>query len=173
MQPDRLCFYSKSRDALPGAGAGEHVEDASAYTALATFRDWRKTLSNFDVAPFVFRGKRYNSIEHAFQGTKIALCDPESAEYFTLDSGHEIGQGDGAIAQKHRKLVILSKEHIAQWNAISDSVMAEAAAAKYAEPGNSRARAILAATGRAELLHIMRGKKVRFDHLELIRKGLV
>lgn len=58
--PDILCFYSKSKDARPGKGAGETVADPSAYTALAAIKDWRKLLSNFHVAPFVYKGATYN-----------------------------------------------------------------------------------------------------------------
>ena len=116
MASDSLCFYSKSRDVSPGKGAGgEFVQDPAAYNSLKRIKDWRKTLSNFDVAPFEFRGKVYNTIEHAFQAAKIKLSDPVKAEHFTLNSGHEIGQGDGSVAQKHRKYVQLTKQEIALW----------------------------------------------------------
>lgn len=172
--PDILCFFSKSRDVPPGKGAGgERVHDPSAYITLRGFPDWRKTLSNFDVAPFAFRGMRYNTIEHAFQAAKIAMIDPEKASHFSLDSGHDIGRGDGGVAQKHRKYALLSNSDVIRWSIESERVMAEAAAAKYSEPANAHARAVLAATGDAQLLHISRGKPPhRFRHLEEIRQFL-
>lgn len=172
---DRLCFYSKSRDVPPGTGAGgEFVRDPAAYDALRSMPHWRRSLSNFDVdAPFEYDGLTYNSIEHAFQARKIRLVDPERARHFSLESGHEIGRGDGSVAQKHRKYVMLSKETIAAWNEMSNRVMVDVSKAKYCAPANERSRRVLLATGNAELLHISRGKPpVRFVHLEEIREQI-
>ena len=108
---DRLFFYSKSADKKPGKGTNEWVSDPKKYHALASIPEWRKVLSNFDVNPFVFEGKTYNTIEHVFQSKKIALVNPEKADFFTMESGHPIGQGDGLMAQKNRKLVVLGKRN--------------------------------------------------------------
>jgi len=53
---DQFVFYSKSADVRPGKGAHEHVDDPAAYRALAAVPNWRKMLSNFDAAPFVWTG---------------------------------------------------------------------------------------------------------------------
>ena len=175
--PDMLCFYSKSRDVPPGQGANERVRDVvndyANLQAQPSMHHWRRVLSNFDVAPFSFRGHRYNTIEHAFQGAKTALKDAEKALHFTLDSGHVIGIGDGAMAQRHRKYVLLDAVEQRTWAGLSDGVMREAAEAKYAEPTNAHARAVLVATGEAQLWHISRGHPLaRFGHLERIRQQL-
>lgn len=168
---DKLFFYSKSRDVAPGKGANESVTDARSYQDLASFPGWRRILSNFHSAPFEFEGGTYNTIEHVFQAKKIALADSEKARWFTVESGHAIGQGDGEMARKNRKLVVLSAEKLAEWDMLKDTVMERAAVAKYA--ACEEARLILKATGCAQLWHIVsRGKPVRFEHLEKIRSTL-
>lgn len=168
MAADKLFFFSKSADRAPGKGAGERVADPAAYAALAGLKEWRKVLSNFHVMQFEYRGKKYRTIEHAFQAAKIALVDPAAARRFEADSGDPIGLGDGAVAQKNRKLVKLNAEQIQAWDAMSAQVMREAAVAKYA--ASPEARAVLRATGHAELWHVvMRKPPMRFAHLEEIR----
>lgn len=170
--PDILCFYSKSKDARPGKGVGEVVEDPAAYAELAAIQDWRRVLSNFHMCPFIFEGHTYNTIEHAFQAAKIALADPEKAAWFTLESGHAIGQGDGLIARKNRKVVILRPNQIVEWNRSSLDVMERAAREKFR--ACEEARRVLKATGFAQLWHVMpRAAPLRFLHLERIRDELV
>jgi ribA/ribD-fused uncharacterized protein len=165
---DKLCFYSKSRDVKPGKGTNEFVNDATDYMDLASVKDWRKILSNFHVSPFTYNGYTYMSIEHAFQAKKIELADKETALYFTLESGHDIGRSGPEIARKNRKIIKLSKEQLAQWSQIRDEVMYEAAQQKYAIC--YEAAKVLKATHSAELWHIApRSKPVRFEHLEKIR----
>jgi predicted NAD-dependent protein-ADP-ribosyltransferase YbiA (DUF1768 family) len=173
MEEDRLAFYSNSRDAAPGKGAREWVKDASLYAELASIRQWRSVLSNFHVCPFKYLdGHMYNSIEHVFQAIKISFVDAKKAHWFTLDSGHAIGQGDGAMAQKNRKIAILSREQLAKWDAMKDEVMKDAAICKYNSCEN--AQRVLRVTGKAQLWHIMSRKNpVRFTHLENIRQWLI
>jgi ribA/ribD-fused uncharacterized protein len=169
--PDILCFFSRSKDAAPGKGAGESVDDPALYTELGAIKDWRKVLSNFHMWPFVFEGATYNTIEHAFQAAKIRLVDPEKAVWFTRESGHEIGQGDGLVARKHRKLVLLNSTQIAEWDQLSTNVMGRAALEKFR--ACEEARCILKATRDAQLWHHMaRARPARFLHLEYIRRDL-
>lgn len=168
---DKLYFYSKSRDVLPGKGANESISDISLYSDLSQIKDWRKILSNFHLCPFTYEGYKYNTIEHVFQAKKIELADKEKAYCFTLDSGHNIGQGDGEIARKHRKLVKLNDDLLRKWAQMRDKVMADAALEKYKIC--TEARNVLCATNSAQLWHIVsRSKPVRFHHLENIRQKL-
>lgn len=168
---DKLYFYSKSKDVAPGKGANESVEDVKVYTKLASIKDWRKILSNFHVCPFKYQGKTYNTIEHVFQSEKIKLVSPDKALLFTVESGSEIGLGDGEIARKNRKLVKLDANKLAEWGRIKDKIMADAAVEKYKVC--KEAREVLKATGNAQLWHIVsRDSPVRFEHLEKIRIGL-
>jgi predicted NAD-dependent protein-ADP-ribosyltransferase YbiA (DUF1768 family) len=168
---DKLFFYSQSKDVAPGKGTNEVVADASVYKTLDGFPNWRKVLSNFHHCPFVYEGRTYNTIEHVFQAKKIALVSPEKADWFTVESGHEIGKGDGLVARRHRKLVTLNDRQLQEWSAIRDKVMRDAAVQKYA--ACKEARDILKATACAQLWHIVsRAKPIRFTHLEGIRDTL-
>lgn len=168
---DKLFFYSKSKDVDPGKGANEEIESIEDYINLKGYPNFRRVLSNFHVCPFKFEGHTYNSIEHVFQAKKVALADQDKAFLFTIESGHEIGSGDGQIAQKNRKLVVLSKEVLHRWDLIKADVMKRAAIQKYI--ACKQAREILMATNKAQLWHIVSRKKpVRFVHLEEIRTQL-
>lgn len=176
---DKLVFFSGSADVAPGKGAGEVVACPEHYRVLSGMKDWRKRLSNFDTeVDFVFEGKIYRSIEHAFQAKKISLKDPEKAALFALDSGSALSRGTGADAQKQRKMVLLGPAELAQWDAMSESVMAQIALEKYEQHPDSVASRVLKATGSAELWHLMRqrgkpSRLVRFKHLEDIRARLM
>ena len=192
---DQLVFYSKSACAAPGKGAHERVADPQAYAALAVgFPGWRRTLSNFHVAPFAWtgcdvfpvpfpEGTVFNSIEHAFQASKFwanapgaepqrKFCLEHAALSFSLAPGNDLGARDGRAAQRARKLVVLQPEELALWTNLTGRMQASAAEAKYAQ--HPECRAMLKGTAPAQLLHLVtvRGKPsqlARFDHLEAIR----
>ena len=168
---DKLFFYSKSRDVPAGKGTNEYTKDPAIYTELKNIPHWRRVLSNFHVYPFVYKGYTYNSIEHVFQSEKIRLVDPVKALYFTLESGHDIGKGDGFLAQNNRKLVKLNSNQLRKWGEMKEEVMKNAAIEKYNVC--EEARRVLKATLQAELWHVvMRKKPARFLHLEEIRQTL-
>lgn len=168
---DKLVFFSGSRDVAPGKGTGERVIDLGMYAALAAMPHWRRVLSNFHVAPFTYDGKRYNTIEHAFQARKIQLADPSAALRFAIESRSELACGDGKAARKARKLVVLNSAQLRQWDAMKDRVMTEIAVAKY--KASKQARRVLKLTLYAQLWHAApRAKAVRFHHLEQIRDTL-
>jgi len=168
---DKLFFNSRSADAYPGAGVNEIVVDTEAYKELSKTRHWRRILSNFHVCEFKWRGYTYRTIEHAFQAAKIGLVSEADAYRFTVESGTELGRGDGLDARKARKVVDLGAR-IKEWDAISRQVMEEIAQAKYAVC--EEARTVLRATGKAELWHLVMRSKIheRFVHLERIRSEL-
>jgi len=183
-EEDVFVFMSKSADVKPGKGKQEHVKDKFAYTELSKVPNWRKMFSNFDVAPFEWTGEgvlakpfpagtKWNSIEHAFQGSKFKHYGFKEADKFTMGSGDPIGQGDGAMAQSKRKLKLIPD--MSDWNDLSWKVMASAARAKYSE--NPDRLRVLKLTGNAKLMHMVtqRGKPselVEFKHLEEIREEL-
>lgn len=165
---DTIRFYSKSKHRPVGAPDSNEVATHD-YSALNAHTDFRKVLSNFHVAPFSYEGKTYRTIEHAFQAAKIALVSPELAHCFTVESGNEIGLGDGRVAQKNRKIAKLSPEQLTEWGKQYMRVMRAAAEAKYAQC--KEAREILLLTYPAQLWHIqMRKPAIRFKHLEDIRE---
>ena len=172
MLNDKLYFYSKSKDVAPGKGIYETINDIKDYEELEKIKDWRKILSNFHLYPFQYKKYTYNSIEHAFQSQKIALVSPEKAYLFTIESGDDIGKGDGNIARKNRKLLILNKEILKEWNIIKNDIMYDIMLSKYKIC--SEAANILKKTGKAELWHIISRSKqhYRIIHLEKIRNIL-
>lgn len=169
---DKLYFHSKSKDVAPGMGVNETVENAEDYAELATIPHWRKVLSNFHLCPFKYMGYTYNTIEHVFQAKKIELVSPNKAYLFTLESGDEIGKGDGGVARKNRKLALLDKDVLTKWAKMRNKVMYEAALAKYSV--SPEALTVLKATGSAQLWHVVSRSKVHdhFEHLERVRSEL-
>lgn len=168
---DKIFFYSKSAAKPAGKGTNEYVAHPNEYTELNSFVDWRKVLSNFYVSPFTWDGHRWNSVEHAFQSRKIAIVDPEKALWFTLDSGHEIGLGNGEIARRHRKLVLLDKDRLQEWDVIKSGILESILYAKFSQV--ELARRILLATCDAVLLHGTRGVPVtRQVELESVRRQI-
>jgi predicted NAD-dependent protein-ADP-ribosyltransferase YbiA (DUF1768 family) len=169
---DKLFYYSKSKDVYPGLGVNEYVKDPNLYKGLSKYKDWRKVLSNFYVAPFVYKNRTWNSVEHAFQSEKINLVDPEKAEWFTLDSGHKIGQGDGLEARKNRKLVLLGPKELKHWNKIKSDIMEEILYEKFIQV--PLAGRVLLETENAELWHSPgRAKAERQTELENVRDKLI
>lgn len=165
---DKIYFYSRSKDVHPGKGSNEYMKNPELYKRLSEIKNFRRILSNFHVYPFQFEGYTYNSIEHVFQSKKIELVDKELALNFTLESGHEIGKGNGNIAQKHRKLAILSPKMLKKWDSIRHDIVKRAAIEKYKVCGEGRE--VLKATLGCQLWHIVsRSQPVRFIHLEEIR----
>jgi hypothetical protein len=173
-------FKSNSADKAPGKGVNEHLVKGQTFTELSKIKDWRRMLSNFDVAEFDWTGEgvlpepfppttRWNSIEHAFQGSKH-WWKGHKKEALRFTMAGDIGKGDGAEAQKNRKLVKI--DDMDGWDELSWKVMASAAEAKYIQ--NPERMRMLKATAPAELFHLttQRGKKsdiVPFKHLEYIR----
>jgi len=167
-QQDKLCYYSKSKDAVVGKGKNEFVNDSSMYDDLNKICNWRRILSNFYVEPFIYEGKTYNTVEHAFQAHKIALVDESIAYYFTIDSNHPIGLGDGYIAQKNRKIIILNKKHLELWNVIKDDIMKNITQQRILQ--SETYKKVLQLTQNAELWHVMVRKGIiRNKYLEDLR----
>lgn len=173
-------FKSNSADKAPGKGVNEQLVKGQSFPELSKIKDWRRMLSNFDVAEFDWSGEgilpepfpaktRWNSIEHAFQGAKH-WWKGHKKEALRFALSGDIGKGDGAEAQKNHKLVKI--DDMAGWDDLSWKVMASAAEAKYIQ--NPERMRMLKATAPAELFHLttQRGKKsdiVPFKHLEYIR----
>jgi len=171
MSSDKLCYYSKSANAPAGKGKNEFANNLTDYAELNKIANWRRILSNFYVEDFIFEDKTYKSVEHAFQSAKIALVDIEKAKYFTVDSGHPIGNGDGAIAQKNRKLVVLNADQLAHWDTIKNDIMTAITLQRILQ--SDTYKNVLLLTGKAELWHVISRKGiVRNVYLEELRDAV-
>jgi predicted NAD-dependent protein-ADP-ribosyltransferase YbiA (DUF1768 family) len=170
-ESDKLCYYSKSKHVDAGSGCNEFVGNISKYSELNKIKDWRRILSNFYVEPFEYEGNIYNSVEHAFQSCKIRLANKEMANYFTVGSNHYIGLGDGALAQRSRKIVVLSKSQIRKWDCIKYNIMIQITLQRILQ--STKYKNILLLTGNAELWHVIsRNGVIRNKYLEELRDAI-
>jgi len=82
-------FYSKSANKPPGKGTGEKIstEREAEFKELRSkeSKGWRRVLSNFYISPIQIDGKRWNSVEHYYQGSKFKKDNKEYYEQFSLD----------------------------------------------------------------------------------------
>ncbi len=170
--PDKLFYYSKSKDVYPGNGVNEYVCYPEEYQSLSKIPNWRKVLSNFYITPFEYDGFTWNSVEHAFQSKKIEIVDTEKAFWFTLESGNKIGKTDGEEARKNRKLILLSLNQLKKWFEIRSKTMEDILYAKFSQV--SLATKVLYQTNDAELWHSPgRTKPERQFELENVREKLI
>ena len=180
-----FAFYSKSADKYPGKGSGELPGDLSLspeYDDLSKIKDWRKKLSNFAIAPFDLDGKRWNSVEHYYQGSKFKQGNPDFYNQFSLDSGSDLSK-DPAMAksaggktgkvggkQFRPKSVVMD----ANFFSTDRSVKVMNAAQKKKFTTIPEMRVVLLKTREAKLMHIVgrSAEKVYFENLVVIRDGL-
>lgn len=169
---DKLFFFSNSADKKAGKGTNEQVNVEQDYTELNKIKDWRKILSNLYCSEFTYDDRTYNSVEHVFQSKKIALVDEEQAFLFCKESGHEIGLGDGYIARKNRKLVVLDEKELTLWNKRKHKLLYKILLAKFTQV--PIAKQVLLLTRDATLLHGARGIPMseQFE-LEAVRNVLL
>jgi hypothetical protein len=177
-EPDKLFFYSRSQDVAPGLEELESVADPSKYD-LDLIPNFRCLLSHFDDSvDFKFEGRRWRTLEHVWQGKKIMVGDKEEGYQFCLDSGSELSKGGGYEAWKQRKSIKLTDAELEAAAESRKEWLPQAAIAKFtasyqAKMEKERRPALaLLATGDAQLWHVVRGKNVRFHHLEEARRHL-
>ena len=168
---DILFYYSGSADKAPGLGANESVSDRKQYQILQSISHWRKILSNFYIGEFVYDGRRYRTAEHAFQGAKISLADPTRGYLFSLDSDSSLSHGDGDIARKNRKMIVLNSTQVQQWNQVQGQVMEDILTDKFIQIPIA-ARALLATLSSALWHGAPRVPKARQYMLERVREKI-
>lgn len=185
-------FYSKSRDVIPGKGAGEQIPigQEKDFSELNEIDNWRKKLSNFWVAEFNIDGKKWNSVEHYYQGSKFKNTHPVFYSKFSLsheDHDEEpqwIKQlpkelsKDPAIAQRlggksgiYKKIRYRPKEIKMDDDFLINKfkIMEKGQYAKYSQ--NEDLKQALLLTKKAKLQHFVRGcKPVVFHDTMKLRK---
>jgi predicted NAD-dependent protein-ADP-ribosyltransferase YbiA (DUF1768 family) len=164
-----FCFHSSSASKpKPGKGVDESIppEKEGEYKELAKIENWRRMLSNFYIKPFELDGKRWNSVEHYYQGSKFKKENPEYYAKFSLDSGSEFCEDPKkakAAGGKSNK----ADSDFYSTNRVNEEMYA-ALVAKFKDPELFN---MLRETKKAKLMHtVLRQKeKVFFQHLVVIR----
>jgi len=177
-------FYSKSASkSLPGKGSGETIkaENQPKFSELASYKNWRRVLSNFARTPFELDGHKWQSVEMFYQGSKFKKTDPKFYLKFALDSGSEIAKNAamakaaGGKTGKFKGVVLRPKTIKVDPDFFSSgrakTAMKEGQTAKYTQ--NEFARKILLATKDAKLQHYSRGRPpIVFTETMEIRENL-
>ena len=160
-------FYSKSnKGPKPGKGVGEKIpsEKIKDFVKLATIPEWRRKLSNFWKAPFNLDGKRWQTVEHYYQGSKYKKNNPEVYNEFALDSGSELSKdpvmakGAGGKKGSYKGKRIIPKGVTIDpdfFKGRSEKTMEDAMMAKFTQ--NEDLRQMLLDTRSAKLVHYVRG----------------
>ncbi len=91
---DVFLFHEKSMNALPGYLRGEKVVDAhiTDYFNLSMVKGWRRMLDDKYDAPFKLDNKRWQTVEHYYQGAKFKKRNPDFYAMFALDSDSDISK---------------------------------------------------------------------------------
>lgn len=155
---DRFQFFTASRDVAPGKGTGERITTDFDYSELAATPKWRTILSNLsDVCcdpeggepkGFKWAGYTWRTVEHAFQAHKFNSVFPPVYYKFTME---EDPKTDGYWARKQRKFIELNRMQLRHWDDSKGELMEQLWHAKFTQ--DPKARAVLLATGDAELWH--------------------
>lgn len=171
MSTDVLYYFSGSADKAPGTGANESILRRDRYKIISSIPGWRQILSNFHISEFSYEGKRYRTVEHAFQSAKIEIADTQAAFSFSLDSCSTLSRGDGNNARHARKMIVLNKQQLQQWDKIKQKVMENILFIKFSQ--DTHAGRVLVGTLDAQLWHgAPRVSKVRQYSLETIRSKI-
>jgi hypothetical protein len=154
---DRFQFFTASRDVAPGKGTGERITTDFDYSELAATPKWRTILSNLsDVCcdpeggepkGFKWAGYTWRTVEHAFQAEKFRT-NPNDMYKFTMECDPTT---DGYWARKQRKMIELNRAQRMHWDSIKREVLEQLWREKFTQ--DPKARAVLLATGDAELWH--------------------
>ena len=174
---DRLFYFSKSADKVPGKGVNEKVKKLDEYSDLAQIKDWRKVLSNFSISPFVLENKKWLTVEHFYQGSKFS---ESFMSEFSLESKSkiselpELAKAAGGKSGKFKGNVLRPGHiqcDIVEFEKKKKEIMYKALFAKFSQ--NKDALKVLLNTNNAELWHGTRGvPPKRVYVLEAVRKDL-
>ena len=172
-------FYSRSGNTKPGKGSGEKIptekEEEFKNLKLEENKGWRKVLSNFYISQIQIDGKKWNSVEHYYQGSKFKKENSDYYEQFSLDhptSSFKEDPGKAKSAGGGKGGKPQADSDFFGPNGRSSKEMKKAQLEKYKT--NAHARKILLLTKDAKLVHYLgRGQgTVDFTETMEIRKEL-
>jgi predicted NAD-dependent protein-ADP-ribosyltransferase YbiA (DUF1768 family) len=202
----QFVFHSKSPNKYPGTHSTKSwseqmpLQYKGEYEELSKIKDWRRTLSNFAIAPFKDdNDKQWQTVEHYFHAHKFIEKNPEFADKFSLNSGSEIcrdpvraktvggksGKYLDVIDGKRKYIQYRSKDIVMEASFYDVSEDGKSKAERVMEAGqmfkysqNEDAKRVLLLTKNAKLLHLQksRGSKsslIPFHDTMRIRKKLM
>lgn len=151
-QPSLFRYFSKSKDAAPGLGAGERLRPGDDFTPLSSI-NFRQKLSNFYTCVFTDDdGVTWPSVEHYFQAHKIHTVTDEN-----ITSIHQRIVKLSSLEAKQctgKKKLSLTDLQLQKWNTVKHNIIKRALRYKFAVP---EYRDILLNTKDAVLSHVSRG----------------
>jgi len=175
-------YYRSDGKPYPGKGAGEKIpkDEVNDFAELARIKDWRKKLSNlWDGNIIELDGKKWQSVEHYYQGSKFKKNNYEYYKQFSLDSGSELSK-DATLAKsagsktgkhKGKQFRDLKIKMDPDFEKIKDKELVEAQTAKFNQ--NPELKKMLTKTRNARLVHYSRGSEpVDFNNLMKLRQLL-
>ena len=175
-------YYKSDGKPYPGKGAGEKIpkDEISDFAELARIKDWRKKLSNlWDGNIIELDGKKWQSVEHYYQGSKFKKNNYEYYKQFSLDSGSELSK-DATLAKsagsktgKHKTKQFRDPKikMDPDFEKIKDKELIQAQTAKFNQ--HPELKNMLTKTGNARLVHYSRGSEpVDFNNLMRLRQLL-
>jgi predicted NAD-dependent protein-ADP-ribosyltransferase YbiA (DUF1768 family) len=171
MHMDVIQFMDKSRNVAVGKGAREHLAshshsqdadlvDRSGYNDFVK-NNGRKVLSNFFPSVVKVGGRMYPSVEHAFHAGKGYLINSansiKEAEKFEVGGEYETIEGAKLKGKGGKRGGLkMNEKQVKDWDNESIKIMKEAISYKY--KNDSLFRKVLKDTGKALLIHAIRGK---------------
>jgi len=170
MHMDVIQFMDKSRNVAVGKGAGEHLAshshkdadlvDRSGYNDFVK-NNGRKVLSNFFPSVVKVGGRMYPSVEHAFHAGKGYLINSansiKEAEKFEVGGEYETIEGAKLKGKGGKRGGLkMNEKQVKDWDNESIKIMKEAISYKY--KNDSLFHKVLKETGKALLIHAIRGK---------------
>jgi predicted NAD-dependent protein-ADP-ribosyltransferase YbiA (DUF1768 family) len=178
-------FYDKSSSKkLPGKGVHEQMHDDMMlrnFSDLVSIPHWRRKLDNFWIQPFTLDGKRWNSVEHYYQGSKFKENNPEFYTSFSMESGTELSKNPemakaaAGTSGKYKGTLIRPMEVKIDpefYGKRKEKENNDALYAKFSQ--NEELKRLLLGTKNAKLLQYKVGKEpVIRDDLILIRDKLL
>jgi predicted NAD-dependent protein-ADP-ribosyltransferase YbiA (DUF1768 family) len=179
-------FYDKSPNGkLPGKGTNELIpkEMLRDFSKLNSIENWRRKLDDFWMEPaktFTLDGKRWNSVQHYYQGSKFKELNPDFYLSFSAESGTdlsknpEMAKAAASDSGKFEGRLIRPKEVTIDpsfYGKRKDKEYFDALCAKFSQIAEMKE--VLLETKNAKLMHFLKRKEPELaDQLMMVRSKI-
>jgi predicted NAD-dependent protein-ADP-ribosyltransferase YbiA (DUF1768 family) len=175
-------FYNKSANKPPGKGNGEKIDEKNinGFSDLRKIPEWRRMLDDEYNTTFRVDNKRWQSVEHYYQGSKFKKGFPDYYMMFSLDSESDISKDVEKAKAAGGKSGKQGKTQIRPKNVVVDPEFFDGRHKKEREKAilakfeqNENLRRVLLNTKNAKLIHYESGREAEPDNILMqVRKGL-